>query len=91
MKAPALALNPTRTLSPSTCTKVTVRVISGGAAPGTEIAALQFTNAGTRSCALGSFRTVRLLLKGELIGTPSQPLRRLPRRSRSGWATRSRP
>lgn len=60
-------------VSPSTCSKVTVRVLPGGAAPGTEIAALQFTNADTKPCALAGFPSVRLYAGAHLIGSPSQP------------------
>ncbi|MFN2562425.1 MAG: DUF4232 domain-containing protein [Jatrophihabitans sp.] len=57
----------------STCTTVTVRVISGSASLGQEIAALQFTNAGTKTCVLAGFPTVTLLRNGQPIGHPSQP------------------
>jgi hypothetical protein len=69
---PANGPAPVKT-SPSTCTSVSVRVVPGGAAQGTEIAALQFTNTGTVRCRLGGFATVVLLRKGKPIGTPSQP------------------
>lgn len=57
----------------STCTDVTVRFIQGGAEPGVEIAALQFTNAGTKRCRLVGYSTVQLMLKGKPVGKPSQP------------------
>ncbi|MDT4924379.1 MAG: hypothetical protein QOG01_2092 [Pseudonocardiales bacterium] len=57
----------------SSCTELTIRVIRGSASPGAEFAALQFTNIGARSCTLVGYPTVTLLLKGKLIGTPSQP------------------
>jgi hypothetical protein len=57
----------------STCTTVTVRVIRGSASLGQEIAALQFTNEGTRTCVLVGFPTVALLRKGKQIGNSSQP------------------
>lgn len=57
----------------STCTAITVRVISGSASLGQEIAALQFTNEGTKSCLLVGFPGVTLLRKGQPIGNPSQP------------------
>jgi hypothetical protein len=52
---------------------VTVRVIPGSASLGQEIAALQFTNAATRSCVLVGFPVVTLLRKGQAIGGTSQP------------------
>lgn len=68
---------PVRASSPaaprSTCTTVTVRVIRGSASLGQEIAALQFTNEGTRSCVLVGFPTVTLLRKNQVLGTASQP------------------
>jgi hypothetical protein len=48
-------------------------VIRGSASPGAEFAALQFTNIGADSCTLVGYPTVTLLLKGQLLGTPSQP------------------
>lgn len=64
----------TTTAAPrSTCTKVSVRILPGGAAPGQEIAALQFTNDGTTSCQLVGYPTVTLLRSGKTIGSPSQP------------------
>lgn len=57
----------------STCTTVSVRVIPGGAEPGVEIAALQFTNDGTKKCRLVGFPTAQLVLKGNAIGRPSEP------------------
>jgi hypothetical protein len=57
----------------STCTTVTVRVIRGSASLGQEIASLQFTNEGTRTCVLVGFPTVALLRKGQQIGNSSQP------------------
>ena len=50
-----------------------VRVIPGGAEPGVEIAALQFTNTGSSTCRLGDFPHVLLLFGGRQIGSPSQP------------------
>jgi hypothetical protein len=64
----------THTSAPkSTCTSVTVRVLPGGASPGEEIAALQFTNAGAATCVLVGYPTVTLLLNGKQIGQASQP------------------
>jgi Protein of unknown function (DUF4232) len=64
----------TTTAAPrSTCTTVTVRVIRGSASLGQEIAALQFTNEGTRSCVLVGFPTVTLLRRGQQLGNASQP------------------
>jgi Protein of unknown function (DUF4232) len=57
----------------STCTSITVRVIRGSASAGQELAALQFVNAGPRSCTLVGFPDVSLLLKGRTVGRPSQP------------------
>jgi Protein of unknown function (DUF4232) len=57
----------------STCTNITVRVIPGSASLGQEIAALQFTNEGTKSCVLVGFPAVTLLRKGQVIGSASQP------------------
>ncbi len=49
---------------------------------GAEIAALQFTNAGTAACRLGGFPTVVLLRSGSPVGTPSQPTGQQPRTMR---------
>jgi hypothetical protein len=57
----------------STCTKVSVRVIRGGAVHGAEIAALQFTNDGDTPCRLVGYPSVTLLLQGKPIGKPSEP------------------
>lgn len=57
----------------STCRTVGVRVIPGGAAEGTEIAALQFTNDGKHRCLLAGYPSVVLLKHGHRVGTPSQP------------------
>ena len=57
----------------STCTDISVRVLPGGASPGQEIAAVQYTNAGTTSCLLVGYPTVTLLLHGQRIGLPSSP------------------
>jgi hypothetical protein len=64
---------PASTPPRSTCTDVSVRVLPGGASPGQEIAALQFTNAGQASCTLVGYPTVTLLLHGRQIGLASQP------------------
>ncbi len=48
-------------------------MIPGGAEPGVEIAALQFTNTGPTTCQLGDFPQVLLLFGGRRIGSPSQP------------------
>ena len=50
-----------------------MRVINGGASPGQEIAALQFTNDGSTPCELVGYPTVTLLLRGHPIGKPSEP------------------
>jgi hypothetical protein len=57
----------------STCTKLSIRVIPGGASIGQEIAALQFTNDGSTPCRLVGYPSVTLLLHGRPIGRPSQP------------------
>jgi Protein of unknown function (DUF4232) len=57
----------------STCTKLGIRVIPGGASVGQEIAALQFTNQGSTRCTLAGYPSVTLLLHGRAIGRPSQP------------------
>jgi hypothetical protein len=59
----------------STCTSVTVRVVPGGATPGQQIAGLEFTNSGSKTCVLAGYPTVKLLLHGTMIGQPSQPSR----------------
>jgi hypothetical protein len=64
---------PASTPPRSTCTDVSVRVLPGGASPGEEIAALQFTNTGHTSCTLVGYPTVTLLLHGRQIGLQSQP------------------
>lgn len=71
--APPPAQSTAPTSSPSTCDSVDVRVIRGGAAQGTEIAALQFTNSGDSPCALGDYPQVTLLRDLQPIGTPSEP------------------
>jgi len=57
----------------STCTKLTIRAIPGGASVGQEIAALQFTNDGKTPCQLIGYPTVTLLRQGKPLGRPSQP------------------
>ena len=57
----------------STCAKLTIRVIPGGASVGQEIAALQFTNGGSAPCQLIGYPTVTLLRGGKPVGRPSQP------------------
>jgi len=57
----------------STCTKLTIRAIPGGASVGQEIAALQFTNDGSAPCELFGYPTVTLLRAGKPLGRPSQP------------------
>lgn len=57
----------------STCTKLTIRAIPGGASMGQEIAALQFTNDGSAPCTLAGYPTVTLLRGGAPLGRPSQP------------------
>jgi hypothetical protein len=57
----------------TTCTDLSIRVLPGGASPGQEIAAVQFTNAGSSACELVGYPTVQLLLHGNQIGTKSQP------------------
>lgn len=73
--APTSSAPPTQpTVTPkSTCTNISVRVLPGGASPGQEIAAVQYTNAGTTSCVLVGYPTVTLLLHGQRIGSPSVP------------------
>lgn len=67
------APSPTPTVAQTTCKKVTVRVIPGGASPGEEIAAVQFVNSGVRTCTIAGYPTVTLLRNGSQIGQPSQP------------------
>lgn len=57
----------------STCTKLTIRAIPGGASVGQEIAALQFTNDGATPCELIGYPSVTLLRQGRPLGKPSQP------------------
>jgi hypothetical protein len=57
----------------STCTDLSIRVLPGGASPGQEIAAVQFTNAGATACQLIGYPTVQLFRNGTQIGTKSQP------------------
>ncbi len=57
----------------STCTKLTVRAIPGGASMGQEIAALQFTNDGSTPCRLVGYPAVTLLRNHQVLGRPAQP------------------
>lgn len=50
-----------------------MRVLPGGATFGQQIAGLQFTNSGATTCVLVGYPTVTLLLRGRVIGQPSQP------------------
>jgi len=50
-----------------------VRVLPGGASFGEQIAGLQFTNEGSKTCVIAGYATVSLLLDGQVIGQPSQP------------------
>jgi len=68
----------TATTPQSTCTKVTLRVIPGGASPGRELAALQYTNDAAQPCVLTGFPKVTLRLHGRPIGQPSQPAPSVP-------------
>jgi Protein of unknown function (DUF4232) len=65
--------SPTAAPARTTCKKITVRVIPGGASPGEEIAAVQFVNSGVTACTIAGYPTVTLLLKGKQIGQPSEP------------------
>jgi hypothetical protein len=62
----------------TTCRSLTVRVIRGSASLGQEIAALDFVNAGTKTCVLAGYPGVTLLLKGKAIGQPSRPATTVP-------------
>lgn len=48
-------------------------MLRGSAAEGREFAALQFTNAGRRTCVLAGYPTVTLRQHGRNVGTVSQP------------------
>ena len=65
--------SPKPVVAKSTCTKIGIRVIPGGATFGEEIAGLQFTNEGTQPCRLVGYAAVTLLLRGRPVGRPSQP------------------
>lgn len=73
--SPAAASSTSRpTVVPrSTCTRIGIRILPGGATFGEEIAGLQFTNEGTTTCRLVGYPTVTLLRQGRPIGRPSQP------------------
>jgi hypothetical protein len=72
--SPATNNAPTTPAAPkSTCTSVTVRVIRGSADVGREVAALQFTNAGTSSCVLVGYPGATLMRNGKTFGSPAQP------------------
>lgn len=60
----------------TTCTRLSVRVIPGGAVRGAEIAGIQYVNDGTRTCRITGFPTAQLLRDGKAIGTRSTPLPR---------------
>ena len=64
---------PTQTVPQTTCTSLSVRVLPGGASPGQEIAAIQFTNTGNTRCVVAGYPVVTLLRKGKRIGKPSEP------------------
>jgi hypothetical protein len=68
----------TASTAQSTCTKVTLRVIPGGASAGEELAALQYTNAAAKSCVLTGYPQVTLRLNGKQIGQPSRPAQSVP-------------
>jgi len=57
----------------TTCKSLSVRVLLGGAGFGEQVAAVQYTNAGSTTCVLVGYPTVTLLLNGQPIGRPSQP------------------
>lgn len=57
----------------TTCSKLTVRVLPGGAERGAEIAAVQYVNDGSATCTIAGYPTAMLLRNGQLIGQPSQP------------------
>jgi hypothetical protein len=75
--APTTAAARTTSAAPgpprSTCTKLGIRVVPGGASVGQEIAALQFTNEGPGACTLVGYPAVTLLRSGRIAGRPSQP------------------
>jgi len=50
-----------------------VRVLQGGAAPGSEIALIIATNTGASTCTLTGFPTVTLFLNSRQLGQPSSP------------------
>ena len=50
-----------------------VRVLQGGAVPGSEIALIIATNIGATTCTLTGFPTVTLFLKSRQLGQPSSP------------------
>jgi hypothetical protein len=64
---------PAAVVAKSTCTKIGIRILPGGATFGEEIAGLQFTNEGTQPCRLVGYPTVTLLRHGRPVGRPSQP------------------
>jgi hypothetical protein len=68
----------TATTPQSTCQDVGLRVIPGGASPGQELAALQFTNDDAAPCVLTGYPTVVLRLHGKRIGQPSNPAQSVP-------------
>ena len=55
----------------STCTRLTIRIVPGGASVGQEIAALQFTNDSDSTCRLVGYPVAVLLRGGKPIGRPS--------------------
>jgi hypothetical protein len=68
--APSSASAPAFT---TTCTRLTVMVIPGGAVRGAEIAAVQFVNQGSAACTITGVPSAVLLRGGKVIGTPSRP------------------
>lgn len=71
---------PTRPVTPA-CAAASLKVdaLRGGAAPGTEIAVLTFTNISATTCTISGFPGLTLLRNGRVIGTPARAALKTPR------------
>lgn len=71
--APSTAPTSAAATLTTTCDKLSVRVLPGGAVRGAEIAAVQYVNDGSRPCRITGVPTAQLLRGGKAVGQQSQP------------------